>query len=210
MMKKTLIAGCVLALFSQAAMAADDWRIAAGIDVWNAQGSGQINGVGANGSYDENYNWSGYLQLEHGIILLPNAKFEMSDFGTSGGALNNDLMAYDLSLYYRLFNNDLFQIDLGLTGRRYDGDFNTQHYSYDKDVLMAYTGAEVRIPGTGFAAFGDARVQDADNYDYRLGGSYKFASAPLKVQAGWREASMDFDRVDQRIDGWFMGCEFTF
>ena len=153
MMKKTLIAGCVLALFSQAAMAADDWRIAAGTDVWNAQGSGQINGVGANGSYDENYNWSGYLQLEHGIILLPNAKFEMSDFGTSGGALNNDLMAYDLSLYYRLFNNDLFQIDLGLTGRRYDGDFNTQHYSYDKDVLMAYTGAEVRIPGTGFAAF---------------------------------------------------------
>lgn len=67
-------------------------------------------------------------------------------------------MAYDLSLYYRLFNNDLFQIDLGLTGRRYDGDFNTQHYSYDKDVLMAYTGAEVRIPGTGFAAFGDARA----------------------------------------------------
>ena len=188
MMKKTLIAGCVLALFSQAAMAADDWRIAAGADVWNAQGSGQIDGIGANGSYDENYNWSGYLQLEHGIILLPNAKFEISDFGTSGGALNNDLMAYDLSLYYRLFNNDLFQIDLGLTGRRYDGDFNTQHYSYDKDVLMAYT----------------------DTYDYRLGGSYKFAAVPLKVRAGWRDASMDFDRVDQRVDGWFIGGEFTF
>jgi len=49
---------------------------------------------------------------------------------------------------------------------------------------MAYTGAEVRIPGTGFAAFGDARVQDADNYDYRLGGSYKFSSVPLKIRAG--------------------------
>ena len=193
-MKKTLIAGTVMALLSHGAMAANDWRFAAGADLWNAQGSGQVSSVGADGSYDENYNWSGYLQLEHGILLLPNAKFEMSDFSSSGGS----------------FNNDLFQIDLGLTGRRYDGDFNTQHYSYDKDVLMAYTGAEVRIPGTGFAAFGDARVQDADNYDYRLGGSYKFSSVPLKIRAGWREAEMDFDRVDQTIDGWFIGGEFTF
>ncbi len=161
-MKKTLIAGTLIALFSHAAMAADDWRFAAGADMWNSQGGGQVSGVGADGSYDDNYNWSGYLQLEHGIFLLPNAKFEMSDFSTSGGSFSNDLLAYDLSLYYRLMNNDLFQLDLGLTGRRYDGDFNTQHYSYDKDVLMAYTGGEVRIPGTGFAAFGDLRVQDAD------------------------------------------------
>ena len=209
-MKKTLIAGTLIALFSHAAMAADDWRFAAGADMWNSQGGGQVSGVGADGSYDDNYNWSGYLQLEHGIFLLPNAKFEMSDFSTSGGSFSNDLLAYDLSLYYRLFNNDLFQIDLGLTGRRYDGDFNTQHYSYDKDVLMAYTGGEVRIPGTGFAAFGDLRVQDADNYDYRLGGSYKFSTVPLKIRAGWREAEMDFDRVDQTIDGWFIGGEFTF
>ncbi|MNH17102.1 hypothetical protein D3C79_767560 [compost metagenome] len=75
---------------------------------------------------------------------------------------------------------------------------------------MAYTGGEVRIPGTGFAAFGDLRVQDADNYDYRLGGSYKFSTVPLKIRAGWREAEMDFDRVDQSIDGWFIGGEFTF
>ena len=175
-----------------------------------AKGSGQAYGTSADGSYDDNYNWSGYLQLEHGIFLLPNAKFEMSDFSTSGGSFSNDLLAYDLSLYYRLMNNDLFQLDLGLTGRRYDGDFNTQHYSYDKDVLMAYTGGEVRIPGTGFAAFGDLRVQDADNYDYRLGGSYKFSTVPLKIRAGWREAEMDFDRVDQTIDGWFIGGEFTF
>ena len=207
-MKKTLIAGVLFALCSQGAMAANDWRFAAGADVWNAQGSGQVYGASTN--YDDHYNGNGYLQLEHGIIFLPNAKFEISDFSTSGGTFKNELTAYDLNLYYRLFNNDLFKIDLGLTGRRYDGDFNTQHYSYDKDVLMAYTGAEVRIPGTGFAAFGDARVQDADNYDYRLGGSYKFSSVPLKIRAGWREAEMDFDRVDQTIDGWFIGGEFTF
>ena len=146
-MKKTLIAGTVMALLSHGAMAANDWRFAAGADLWNAQGSGQVSSVGADGSYDENYNWSGYLQLEHGILLLPNAKFEMSDFSSSGGSFNNDLLAYDLSLYYRLFNNDLFQIDLGLTGRRYDGDFNTQHYSYDKDVLMAYTGVKYASRG---------------------------------------------------------------
>ena len=70
-MKKTLIAGTVMALLSHGAMAANDWRFAAGADLWNAQGSGQVSSVGADGSYDENYNWSGYLQLEHGILLLP-------------------------------------------------------------------------------------------------------------------------------------------
>lgn len=209
-MKKTLLASSLLALMSTSAMAADDWRFAVGSDIWNAEGSGHVNDIGANGSFDDKNNWSGYLQLEHGIILLPNAKFEMSDLSSSGGAFDNDLQAYDLSLYYRLFNNDLFQIDLGLTGRRYEGDFNTQHYSYDKDVLMAYSSAEVRLPGTGFSAFGDARVQDADNYDYRLGGAYKFSSLPLKLRAGWRQVDVDFDKVDQRVDGWFAGAEFSF
>ncbi|MFR9719115.1 TIGR04219 family outer membrane beta-barrel protein [Aeromonas diversa] len=207
-MNKSLIAASLLALMSSSAMAANDWRFAAGADVWNAQGSGQISGNGA--SYDSNYNWNGYLQLEHGIILLPNAKFEMTDMSSSGGAFNNDLLAYDLSLYYRLFNNDLFKIDLGLTGRRYDGDFNTLHYAYDEDMLMAYGATEMKVPGTGLSAFADARVRDADNFDYRLGGAYKFSSAPVKVRAGWREAQIDFDRVDQNLDGWFVGAEFTF
>ena len=141
-MKKTLIAGFVLALCSQSAMAADDWRFAAGADVWAAKGSGQAYGTSADGSYDDSYNWNGYLQLEHGIIFLPNAKFEVSDFSTSGGNFKNDLTAYDLSLYYRLFNNDLFKIDLGMTGRHYDGE---QVYfgrkGYDEDTLMAYAGS---------------------------------------------------------------------
>lgn len=89
-MKKTLIAGTLIALFSHAAMAADDWRFAAGADMWNSQGGGQVSGVGADGSYDDNYNWSGYLQLEHGIFLLPNAKFEMSDFSTSGVSIHRN------------------------------------------------------------------------------------------------------------------------
>ena len=57
-MKKTLIAGFVLALCSQSAMAADDWRFAAGADVWASQGSGQAYGKSAN-HYDDNYNWNG-------------------------------------------------------------------------------------------------------------------------------------------------------
>ncbi|WP_429127311.1 TIGR04219 family outer membrane beta-barrel protein [Aeromonas veronii] len=208
-MKKTLIAGFVLALCSQSAMAADDWRFAAGADVWNAQGSGQVYGASTN--YDDHYNWNGYLQLEHGIIFLPNAKFEISDFSTSGGAFKNELTAYDLNLYYRLFNNDLFKIDLGLTGRYYDGELTSYgRKGYDKDTVMAYAGSELYIPNTGFAFFGDLRTHDVDNYDYRLGASYKFSNMPVKLRAGWREANVDFDNVDQRIDGWFMGGEFTF
>lgn len=206
-MKKTLIAGCVLALCSTSAMA-DTWRFAAGTDLWRAQGDGHVQRQSAD--YDHNYNWSGYLQLEHGIILLPNAKFEVTDLSTSGGAFDNELTAYDLSLYYRLFNNPLFQIDLGLTGRRYDGDFNTTHSSYSDEVLMAYAGTEVRLPGTGASLFGDARVHDSDHYDYRLGGAYQFSSVPVKVRAGWRDAQVDVKKVDQGVDGWFVGAEFSF
>ena len=79
-----------------------------------------------------------------------------------------------------------------------------------KDTVMAYAGSELYIPNTGFAFFGDLRTHDVDNYDYRLGASYKFSNMPVKLRAGWREANVDFDNVDQRIDGWFMGGEFTF
>ncbi len=98
-----------------------------------------------------------------------------------------------------------------MTGRHYDGE---QVYfgrkGYDEDTLMAYAGSEVKIPGTGIAFFGDLRTHDADNYDYRLGGSYKFSSMPIKLRAGWREAKVDFANIDQSVDGWFMGGEFTF
>ena len=81
------------------------------------------------GSYDENYNWSGYLQLEHGILLLPNAKFEMSDFSSSAAAPSTTICWPMIrASTIACSTNDLFQIDLVLTGRRYDGDFNTQHY----------------------------------------------------------------------------------
>ena len=76
-MKKTLIAGTVMALLSHGAMAANDWRFAAGADLWNAQGSGQVSSVGADGSYDENYNWSGYLQLEHGRADLRDVEQQL-------------------------------------------------------------------------------------------------------------------------------------
>ena len=210
MMKKTLIAASLLALFSQAAMAADDWRFAAGVDSWNSQGSGSIHGVDANGSYDDQYNWTGYLQVEHDIFLLPNAKFEITDFSTSGGSFNNDLEAYDLTLYYRLLNNDLFKIDLGLTGRQYDGKFHTLNESYDEGELMAYTGAEVMLPGTGFSFFGDARIENGDHYDYRLGATYQFSSIPVQIRAGWRDAAIDIADMDQGIEGWFIGGAFRF
>ena len=210
MMKKTLIAASLLALFSQAAMAADDWRFAAGVDSWNSQGSGSIHGVDANGSYDDQYNWTGYLQVEHDIFLLPNAKFEITDFSTSGGSFNNDLEAYDLTLYYRLLNNDLFKIDLGLTGRQYDGKFHTLNESYDEGELMAYTGAEVMLPGTGFSFFGDARIENGDHYDYRLGAAYQFSSIPVQIRAGWRDAAIDSAEMDQGIEGWFIGGAFRF
>ncbi|PJG57937.1 TIGR04219 family outer membrane beta-barrel protein [Aeromonas cavernicola] len=209
-MKKSLMVGVVLACGSQGAMAANDWRFVAGVDIWSAQGSGQAYGASAS-HYDDHYNWNGYLQLEHGLILLPNAKLEVSDFSTSGGAFKNELSAYDLTLYYRLFNNNLFKIDLGVTGRHYDGEQVTfGRRGYSQDSLMAYVGSDVSILNTGLALFGDLRSHDADNYDYRLGASYKFSSMPVKLRAGWREANVDFDNIDQRIDGWFMGGEFTF
>ncbi|MGL5030815.1 MAG: TIGR04219 family outer membrane beta-barrel protein [Aeromonas sp.] len=214
-MKKTLIAGAVLVLCSQGAMAATDWNLTAGTDVWASKGTSESyndDWNNWNDDADNNYNWNGYLQLEHGIIFLPNAKFEVSDLSSEGDRFNKNLTAYDMSLYYRLFNNDLFKIDLGLTGRHYDGDWSLGNWggSYSENNLMGYVGTEATIPGTGIGAFGDVRVRDEDNYDYRLGASYKFSAVPVKLRAGWREVKVDYTNIHQSIDGWFMGAAFTF
>ncbi|SIQ58339.1 outer membrane protein [Aeromonas sp. RU39B] len=216
-MKKTLLAGCVLALCSSAAMAANDWHFAAGSDLWHAQGSGDINSV--NPSYDNNYNWSGYALLEHGILVLPNIKFELANLDTSGGSFNNDLLTYNMDFYYRVFNNDLFNIDLGAAGRRYDGEFRYHgtDRSYTKDSVLAYAAAELRIPSTSLSVFGDAHASswgsDKTN-DYRFGAAYKLPTMPLKVHAGWREVNLDLNHAgvdaNQNIDGWFVGGEMSF
>ena len=122
-MKKTLIAGFVLALCSQSAMAADDWRFAAGADVWAAQG--QWSGLwppvlmaamttATTGTAICNWNTAS------SSCRTPSLKSPIS--APPAVTFKNDLTAYDLSLYYRLFNNDLFKIDLGMTGRHYDGE----------------------------------------------------------------------------------------
>ena len=207
---KALMTGAMLALFSTTIVAADDWRFVAGADVWNSQGSGRVHNIGADGEYDDQNNWTGYLQVENGIWLLPNARLEMTDFSTSGGSFDNDLQAYDLTLYYRLLNSDTFNIDLGLTGRQYDGEFHTLRGSYDEGELLAFTAAEILLPGTGISFFGDARIENGDHYDYRLGAAYQFSSVPFKVRAGWRDAAIDIADIDQNIEGWFVGGEFNF
>ncbi|MNP35675.1 hypothetical protein D3C76_1290180 [compost metagenome] len=75
---------------------------------------------------------------------------------------------------------------------------------------MAYTGAEVMLPGTGFSFFGDARIENGDHYDYRLGAAYQFSSIPVQIRAGWRDAAIDIADMDQGIEGWFIGGAFRF
>ncbi|MGL5948219.1 MAG: TIGR04219 family outer membrane beta-barrel protein [Aeromonas sp.] len=213
-MKKLVLACALGAALSQPVLAADDWRFALGLDAWQPQTSGSVARYSPNyrQDYDEDYQWHGFVQIEHGIWLLPNAKLALTDVGSSGGAFENELTALDFTLYYRLFNNDLFQVDAGVTARQFDGDFNLSatEFSYSKDLLLGYTAAQVHLPGTGLGAFGDLQGLDEGNYDIRLGVQYKLPMAPLTVRGGWREFAMDFKRVDQTLEGWFVGAALSF
>ena len=210
MKKSLLVATCLLALAGKSQAA--DLSLGLGADYWNPTPEGQIEGRGSN--YDDPSLWTYWVDLRHGFPLIPNANLQYSDLSSQGAGLSNELDAWDLALYYRLFDNDLFGIGGGLDIRQLEGDFNGKSY---KDTLpMGYLQADANIPGTTISGFADARFVSWDgnhSHDYRVGAAMELV-AKFKLRAGYRNVRMD-DEVDgvnfsQRMDGWFAGAEYRF
>ena len=210
MKKTTLGLLCVLAV--SAKVSAADLSLGLGADYWYPTPTGQIQGVGSN--YDDPSLWTYWVDLRHGFPFLPNVNLQHSDLSSQGSGRSNELGAWDLALYYRLFDNDLFGIGGGLDIRQLDGDFNGK--SYKDTIPMAYLQADANIPGTTVSGFADARVSSWDgnhSHDYRIGMAMELV-AKFKLRAGYRNVRMD-DEMDgvefaQRMDGWFAGAEYRF
>ena len=210
-MKKCLLAAaCLLALVGKSQAA--DLSVGLGADYWNPTPEGQIAGVGSD--YDNPSLWTYWADLRHGLPLIPNVSLQRSAFDSQAHGLGNQLTAWDLALFYRLFDNDLFGIGGGLNVRKYDGEVN--NHSYGETDPMAYLQAEANIPGTTLSGFADARAASWDgnhSHDYRIGAALELI-AKFKLRAGYRNVRIDdsIDGVDfsQRMDGWFAGAEYRF
>ena len=210
MKKGLLAAACLLALVGKSQAA--DLSVALGADYWNPTPEGQIAGVGSD--YDNPSLWTYWVDLRHGFPLIPNANLQRTTLDSQGYGLGNQLTAWDLALYYRLFDNDLFGIGGGLDIRKYDGEAN--NHSYGETEPMGYLQADANIPGTTISGFADARFASWDgnhSHDYRVGAALEMI-ANFKLRAGYRNVRLD-DTIDgiefaQRMDGWFAGAEYRF
>lgn len=210
MKKCFLAAACLLALVGKSQAA--DLSLGLGADYWDPTPEGQVAGVGS--GYDNPSLWTYWVDLRHGLPLIPNASLQRSSLDSQAPGLGNQLTAWDLALYYRLFDNDLFGIGGGLNLRRYDGEVNNR--SYNETNPMGYLQAEANIPGTTLSGFTDARFAAWDgnhSHDYRIGAALEMI-ANFKLRAGYRNVRLDdsIDGIDfsQRMDGWFAGAEYRF
>ena len=175
------------------------------------RGSGQVSSVGADGSYDENYNWSGYLQLEHGILLLPNAS-SMSPTSAAAAAASTTILLKRPEPLLSPCSTTIWlpEIDLGLTGRRYDGDFNTQHYSYDKGCADVPPAPKLRILGTALlpSVMPACRMPTTTTTVWAaLQVLFRAAQDPRRL--AWRPRWTSIVSI-RPSTGWFIGGEFTF
>jgi outer membrane protein len=210
MKKMTLGLCCALALSASAQ--ASDLSLALGTDYWNPTPTGTVDGNAP--AYDDSSLWTFWADFRHGIPLLPNVNLQRTSYDTQGFGLHNDLTAWDLALYYRLFDNDLFGIGGGMVVRQLDGDI--YGHSYSEMNPLGYLQAEVNIPGTSISGFGDARFSQWDgehSHDYRVGMAVEFVPN-FNLRGGYRNVRLDgnVDGVElaQRMDGWFAGAEYRF
>ena len=186
-----------------------------------------------------------YAQIEHSIPLLPNARvayqsFEFSGFNTleqtfllDGNAFpvasnlnsNHDITLQDTTLYYELIDISLVSLDVGVTGRYQDValdvfDSANQRAS-DKSVnsyeLMGHARLNVDFPLFGFYGFYELNAGN-DNELNMAGFGYafdRFLSLGLKVEVGYIEQVIEFDRDDglifeQSFDSRYIGLSLNF
>lgn len=211
-MKKSYIGLCCALLASASAVQAADLSLALGTDYWNPTPSGTVNNAGSH--YDDKSQWTFWADLRHGIPLLPNVNLQRTSYNSSGNGVSNDLEAWDLALYYRLFDNDLFGIGGGLDLRQYNGSWFGN--DYNELQPLGYLQAEANIPGTSLSVFGDVRGAAWDgnhSHDYRLGMAVEFVPK-FHLRGGYRNVRLDDNidgaRIEQNMDGWFAGAEYRF
>ncbi|MCE0558132.1 MULTISPECIES: TIGR04219 family outer membrane beta-barrel protein [unclassified Motilimonas] len=220
-MKKYLAATLFTLAISHSA-SADDWGIFAGVDIAKPVTDGKLDSDSL--SLKNDWRGSGYVAIEHGIILLPNVKFAYTNLDSKGSSSTSDvtldMSSFDTILYYQLFDNGLFEADLGLNVKYISGDLHTlSNNHFNSTIPQAYGAAKFHIPNTGLSVFTDVTagsVTDDEVVDALIGVSYAFNPEGLtkvNLRGGYRyqEVKLKDDvKLNTEYDGIFVGVEVNF
>lgn len=179
--------------------------------------------------------------LEHPVPVLPNIRLGFTRLDQSGeGQLSADfgnlqapgtvqvrssldLDMMDLTFYYEILDNWV-NLDAGITARSLDGELlveergnpsNAGRTEIDVVVPMLYVAARFDVPATGISfgvsgngiSYGDDSVFDFSGY-----GQYDISA--LRLQAGYRQLSIDVEdgdeALDVKVDGPFISVGLDF
>lgn len=214
---KLIAAAIVLATPVQ--LQADVIAIKASVDVWNLDSTVQEHPKGDNFDLDNEWVGSFYFALEHPIPLLPNLKLRYNDVSVSSGVNKADFSNLDYLGYYELLDNPLGALDLGL-GIKQITSGTVNNKEFEDYIPTLYGAAEVDIPITGIAVFGDASYGKWDRdetFDFQLGAKYTFdlPFVDLGLKGGYRKLRFDFENFDgykgeNTFNGWYLGTELAF
>jgi outer membrane protein len=242
MRKLILVAGSVL-LMSGTTATADVLGVGATVGYWNSDLSGEAGKNGdlvdvendLDLSSDSNANLEAYF--EHPVPILPNVRLNYTRIKQSGdGELSTgydgvlpgvpveselELTQFDATLYYEVLDNWV-NLDAGLTVRNLDGELTVRELGGDVSrteisgtVPLAYLAARFDLPLTGLSVGGQANVVSYDGDSIRDLNAYgQFQLSAVRLRAGYREISIDYEDSDDRLDvelgGPFISAGLTF
>ncbi len=242
MRKLIIVAGGALLVSSSAAMA-DVLGAGASVSYWDSDLSGQAgkNSDVVDVENDLNLSSDGNVNLEafveHPVPILPNLRLNYTRIEQSGsGNLSTqydivsgdvdstlELTQIDATLYYEVLDN-WANLDAGLTVRSLDGELiaretlsggKISRTEISGAIPMAYAAARFDLPFTGVSVGlqGNLISFDGDSIsDFNAYGEYELSL--LRVQAGYRQMSIDYEdsnnRLDVKLGGPFISAGLTF
>lgn len=178
---------------------------------------------------EENVATTAYIGLEHGIPLIPNAKFQKtnmkadqsksvsSDFTIGnttfpgGSTIDSkvDLSHSDITAYYQILDNWI-NLDLGVTLRKFDGSLYTSNGAQTKEIAidlavpMVYGKVQFDLPFTGMSWGIESNYTTYRNNslnDHTIKVSYLFDTfVDVGVEVGLRRMSFVLDDNDLKAD----------
>ena len=193
-MKKTILAASLSLLTCASASADTLLGLYIGGQMWSNQASGSFGDGALNQSafeFDDKYQGSFSVALEHPIPLIPNMKIASTTLDTVGGTTLSSTFTFndktysanseldttleasyvDYTLYYELFDNDLLTFDFGITARDIDSYIKVVEPTTTRNsdlsasgfIPMAYVSTIVGLPFTGFNFFAEGNFVSYDD-----------------------------------------------
>lgn len=208
----TALLSALCLLTAASSQAATFYQVTAGANFWQNDGTvkaGEVADAQFTLQQDDQSNSEYYFQFEHGLPLLPNARYVKSDFSVSGSqtltqtyilsgqtyrvastlGADYEYDYTDYSLYYELFDNQVLEFDLGVTFKDIDAnlavvnqDDRTESSSRRASGIepYLYTAAKLNLPLLNLGFSTILNVKDSDSYDFEFALQYQLGDMPIQ------------------------------